>query len=90
MKIRGGGTAPLSMPMHLILSGALLLPSLISGPDLGVWTDPWVSKEFLFVCIPRKLLGSTTTISLIGNKQNSMPLDLNQLFQLLCILILAL
>jgi len=28
----------------------LLLPTLISGPNLGAWPDCWVSAEFL--CTP--------------------------------------
>jgi len=40
---------------HLSLSGApslAVLPSLITGPDLGAWTDCWLSAEFLRVPIP--------------------------------------
>jgi len=40
---------------------ALLLPFFTSNPDLGAWPDCWVSVEFLYVPIPRKGSGSTTT-----------------------------
>jgi len=50
---------------HLSLFGmpflALLLPSLISGPDLGAWPDCWVSVEFPLALTTQKWSGSTTT-----------------------------
>jgi len=36
------------------------IPSLISGPDLGSWTDCWVPVELLCAAIPRKGSGSAT------------------------------
>ena len=43
------------------LSLAPLSLFLTHGPDLGVWSDCWVSAEFLRAPIPRKGSGSTTT-----------------------------
>jgi len=37
-----------------------LLPFLISGPDLEVWLDCWVSVEFLHAPILQKGSGNTT------------------------------
>jgi len=40
---------------------------LISGPDLGAWSDCWVSVEFLHAPFPRKRSGRTiTTIFLMS------------------------
>jgi len=41
---------------------ALLFSIFDSGPDLGAWSDCWVSREFLHTAIPRKGSGSTTTM----------------------------
>jgi len=40
-------------PLRRAIS-ALLLPSLISGADLGAWPDCWVSAEYLHSSILRK------------------------------------
>jgi len=58
-------TLELMRVLHLSLSGApssaLFLPFLTFGPDLGAWSDFWVSMEFLRAPIRRKGSGSTTT-----------------------------
>jgi len=50
---------PASKPLRMPPSLALLLPTLISGLDLGAWPDCWVFAEFLQV--PSLGRGSTTT-----------------------------
>ena len=50
---------PLNPVVILFLAPLSLF--LIYGPDLGVWTDCWVSVGFLHALIPRKGSGSTTT-----------------------------